>query len=90
VGDAVSGGVVGSVNDAESTNESTNKKTSEPPSTPAPATAADFEETQSPITPTRNGVRPNPTYAAAGKLLRLANVAIRQHTPSASVDVTYW
>ena len=57
---------------------------------PAPATAADFEETQSPITPTRNGVRPNPTYAAAGKLLRLANVAIRQHTPSASVDVTYW
>eukprot|EP00230_Micromonas_polaris_P007348 CAMPEP_0117628086 /NCGR_PEP_ID=MMETSP0802-20121206/2278_1 /TAXON_ID=38833 /ORGANISM="Micromonas sp., Strain CCMP2099" /LENGTH=344 /DNA_ID=CAMNT_0005432273 /DNA_START=134 /DNA_END=1165 /DNA_ORIENTATION=+ len=85
-GDDVSGGVVGSVNDAESTN----KKTSEPPSTPAPATAADFEETQSPITPTRNGVRPNPTYAAAGKLLRLANVAIRQHTPSASVDVTYW
>ena len=41
------------------------------------------------LTPTRGGVRPNPTYAAAGKLLALADVRIRQHTPSATVDVTY-
>lgn len=40
-------------------------------------------------TPTRGGVRPDPTYAAAGKLLALADVRIRQHTPSATVDVTY-
>jgi len=41
------------------------------------------------LTPTRGGVRANPTYAAAGKLLALADVRIRQHTPSATVDVTY-
>ena len=40
-------------------------------------------------TPTRGGVRPDPTYAAAGKLLALANVRVRQHTPRATVDVTY-
>ena len=40
-------------------------------------------------TPTRGGTRPDPTYAAAGKLLALADVRIRQHTPSATVDVTY-
>ena len=40
-------------------------------------------------TPTRGGVRPDPTYAAAGKLLALADVRVRQHTPSATVDVTY-
>ena len=39
--------------------------------------------------PTRGGTRPDPTYAAAGKLLALADVRIRQHTPSATVDVTY-
>ena len=41
------------------------------------------------VTPTRGGVRPDPTYAAAAKLLALADVRIRQHTPSATVDVTY-
>jgi hypothetical protein len=40
-------------------------------------------------TPTRGGVRPDPTYAAAGKLLALADVRIRQHTPSAVVSVSY-
>jgi dCMP deaminase len=46
---------------------------------------------QNPVTatPTRGGTRPDPTYAAAGKLLALADVRIRQHTPSATVDVTY-
>ena len=40
-------------------------------------------------TPTRGGVRPDPTYAAAGKLLALADVRVRQHTPSAVVSVSY-
>ena len=40
-------------------------------------------------TPTRGGVRPDPTYAAAGKLLALADVRVRQHTPSAVVSVAY-
>ena len=40
-------------------------------------------------TPTRGGVRPDPTYAAAAKLLALADVRVRQHTPSAVVSVSY-
>ena len=47
------------------------------------------DATRTDETPTRGGVRPDPTYAAAGKLLALADVRIRQHTPSATVDVTY-
>jgi len=53
-----------------------------------PGDARRTDETEL-LTPTRGGVRPNPTYAAAGKLLALADVRIRQHTPSATVDVTY-
>jgi len=53
-----------------------------------PGDARRTDETEL-VTPTRGGVRPDPTYAAAGKLLALADVRIRQHTPSATVDVTY-
>jgi hypothetical protein len=44
---------------------------------------------EKPETPTKGGVRPNPAYFAAGKLLALANVKVRQHTPRATVGVTY-
>lgn len=62
----------------------------EPPPTPLPRSRPELSPaSESTSTPTRGGVRPNPTYAAAGKLLKLANVRIRQHTPQATVDVTY-
>ena len=54
-----------------------------------PGDEKDAKKPHPSATPTRGGVRPNPTYAAAGKLLALADVRIRQHTPSATVDVTY-
>ena len=39
--------------------------------------------------PTKGGMQADPTYAAAGKLLQLAKVVVRQHAPSATIDVTY-
>ena len=39
--------------------------------------------------PTKGGMQADPTYAAAGKLLNLAKVCVRQHTPSATIDITY-
>jgi len=50
---------------------------------------ADAVGAEKPETPTKGGVRPNPAYFAAGKLLALANVKVRQHTPRATVGVTY-
>ena len=50
---------------------------------------ADTVGAEKPETPTKGGVRPNPAYFAAGKLLALANVRVRQHTPRATVGVTY-
>jgi dCMP deaminase len=44
---------------------------------------------QTPTAPSPGVARPNPVYAAAGILLKLADVKIRQHTPRVSVDVTY-
>ena len=47
------------------------------------------EEEEKISTPTKGGMQANPTYAAASKLLALAKVVVRQHTPRAVVDVSY-
>ena len=44
---------------------------------------------QSYSSPTKGGMQADPTYAAAQRLFKLANLVVRQHTPSATVDVTY-
>lgn len=41
------------------------------------------------MSPTKGGMQADPTYAAAGKLLKLAKVVVRQHTPSATIDIMY-
>ena len=59
------------------------------PSGDVPGSDNARDERRADDAPARGGVRPDPTYAAAGKLLALANVRVRQHTPRATVDVTY-